>query len=116
MKIFRMALLGLLGVSCQTGTVSPADFAPELTELVSDQQWSQSNQGRDPLRKDGFFAFPENVRRVWVDVGAYNLRVSRGAVTRSPDLAVVAIEPVAEHWAKWPKDPRDDWRSRRDQP
>ena len=106
MTIFLISIVALLGASCQTTDVSSADFAPELTEMVTDQQWSQSNQGREPIRKDGFFAFPKNIRRVWVDVGAYKLKVSKGALKRDPDLAVIAIEPVAEHWKTWPDDPR----------
>ena len=106
MKSLLIVLLALMAVSCQMSGASPADFAPELIEMVSDEQWSQSNQGREPIRKDGFFDFPRNIRRVWVDVGAYKLRVSKGALAADPDLAVVAIEPVAEHWKTWPNDPR----------
>jgi len=106
MKRFLIFLLAVLGVACQRSNVPPAEFGPELTEMVTAEQWSESNRGRQPLREDGFFAFPRNVSRVWVDVGAYKLRVSKGALSLDPDLAVIAIEPVAEHWKTWPNDPR----------
>jgi len=66
---------------------------------------ARANRGREILNPDGFFRFPRKVRRVWIDVGAHHLETTR-AELRHPDVAIIAIEPLAEAWGTWPDSDR----------
>lgn len=77
-----------------------------FVELVSRELIQKSNYGREILRGDGFFAIPEGVTRIWVDVGAHHLETTRHALEENPDLGLVAVEPLAECWKAWPNDER----------
>jgi FkbM family methyltransferase len=77
-----------------------------LVELISAELLREANHGRDVLRADGTFAFPEGVTRVWVDVGAHHLDTTLRPVQKNPDLALVAVEPLPEAWRGWPDSER----------
>lgn len=102
--LFPCLLLACL--ACDSEPNQPERFDPNLDQLVTTELWKASNRGRTVFRDDGFFAIPESVRRVWIDVGAYKLTVTKKALSRSRDLAIIAIEPMSEHWNTWPKNPR----------
>lgn len=96
-------ILALLGCDSPPAT---QNFDPTIRQLVTEEQWKASNHNRTVFREDGFFSIPEGVKRVWIDVGAYKLRVTRRAMRDNPDLAIIAIEPMHEHWQGWPDNPR----------
>lgn len=101
-----LLLASLASLACEGSESAPREsFGPVLDELVSVELWKAANWGREALGEDGYFAFPEAVRRVSVDVGAYELKVTKGHLIKR-DIGVVAIEPMSERWDSWPKDPR----------
>ena len=77
-----------------------------LRSAVSDDLWKAANRGRVPFGADGSFAFPSTVERVVVDVGAYKLRRTRHFLREDPGVGIVAVEPLSEPWAEWPKSRR----------
>ena len=98
-----LALSALAACGCER----PASFASSaLVEMLTQESMRQANHGRDVLRADGYFAIPEGVTRVWIDVGAHLLETTLPEVEKNPDLALVAIEPLAETWKAWPDNPR----------
>lgn len=102
-------LLAVLLTSCAARPpdgCSAGSGPPELARLVPEALLRQANRGRTVLGEDGRFALPKGVRRVWVDVGAHYLETTLGELERYPDLGLIAIEPLAECWDKWPASPR----------
>jgi len=78
----------------------------ELQKIVPAALLREANHGRDVEGPDGRFVVPRGVRRVWIDVGAHLLETSRTELETHDDVAVVAIEPLAECWKTWPANPR----------
>jgi len=76
---------------------------PHFQELVPEDLVLEANGGRQVVGSDGRFIFPEAVTRVWVDVGAHHLETFHDALLSTPNLAVIAIEPLAECWQTWPR-------------
>lgn len=104
MRLATIALLLLPAGLASCGSERPAarPHSSALVELVSPELMRKANRGRDVLREDGFFAIPEGVTRVWVDVGAHHLETTLPALQRNPDLALIAVEPLSEAWSAWP--------------
>lgn len=76
-----------------------------IVDLVPRELLAKANRNRTILNPDGFFRFPPEVRRIWIDVGAHHLETTRTEL-RYPDVAVIAIEPLAEAWGTWPDSDR----------
>jgi len=93
-----------LGGRCPTPSPSSNRF--DIRGLVTEGLLRMANHGRDVLRPDGTLALPRGIKRVWIDVGAHHLETTRAEFERYPDLALVAIEPLAECWDRWPDDER----------
>jgi len=106
MRAHLFSFLLIASLACDGSSNQPVRFDPSLDQLVTSEQWKASNSGRNVFREDGFFAIPEGVERVWIDLGAYKLTVTGEALSRNDDLAIIAIEPMFEHWETWPKNPR----------
>ena len=109
--LMRSTIIGLCVALCAAGysltlAAPPHSEHFDIFSVVPPELLRQANGGRDVLREDGFFAFPESVRRVWVDVGAHYLETTGAALSEQPDLGLLAIEPLAECWGKWPKTDR----------
>jgi len=104
MKIFGVTLLLLLGnmASCTPEHETASTHDSALVELVTPDLIRQANHGRDVFREDGFFAFPEGVTRVWVDIGAHQLETTLPFMNKNQDLSIIAIEPRTEAWKRWP--------------
>ena len=83
----------------------PPPAASRIADHVSRELLRKANRGREILDADGSFRFPKTVRRVWIDVGAHHLETT-GPELRYPDVAIIAIEPLAEAWATWPDSDR----------
>lgn len=83
----------------------PLPVGSRILDHVSLELLAKANRGRDVLNPDGAFRFPKGVRRVWIDVGAHHLETTR-AELRYRDVAIIAIEPLAEAWATWPDSDR----------
>lgn len=107
----RNTIIGLCVALC-TAVCPPLLAAPEagdhfdIFRIVPPELLREANRGREVLREDGYFAFPESVRRVWVDVGAHNLETTAKALSSHADLGLLAVEPLAECWARWPENDR----------
>lgn len=104
-----LALAGLCGSGVEAADRCRASFEPAepaIREAVPESLLRQANRGREILRPDGRFALPRGIRRVWIDVGAHHLETSRHELLRYDDLALVAIEPLAECWKEWPDSER----------
>ncbi len=98
--------LGLGSVSgCAKTPEKSAGSVSPLAEHIPKELRARANRGREVLGPDGFLVFPKGVRRVWVDVGAHHMETTRGEL-RYPDVAVIAIEPLAEGWPYWPDSDR----------
>lgn len=90
------------------GCAGPGPALPQgsrIQDLVPRELLEKANRGRPVVDPDGFFRFAPGVRRVWIDVGAHHLETTR-AELRYPDVAIVAIEPLAEAWGTWPDSDR----------
>lgn len=98
------ALLLLVLTGCAAPDL-PAPKGIRMAELVPAELLSKANRGRDIFNPDGSFRFPAGVRRVWIDVGAHHLETTRSEL-RYHDVAIIAIEPLAEAWGKWPDSDR----------
>lgn len=96
------ALLSLVGCAAPDPAVPRGD---RIADLVPAELMAKANRNRNVLEPDGFLRFPEGVRRVWIDVGAHHLETTR-AELRYPDVAIIAIEPLAEAWGTWPDSDR----------
>ncbi len=101
----RPLILSCLLFACVACDSRP-QFESNLDQVVAADLWNASNRGRTVFRGDGFFAIPDTVRRVWIDIGAYKLTMSKHALSSNSDIAVIAIEPMSEHWKTWPDNPR----------
>lgn len=116
-----LVLTGSLALACGGGEPAPPPPAPTpatpaplprppleeaLLDHLPEELLRQANHGRLPLGEDDYFAFPAGVTRVWVDVGAHHLETTRRTWERQPDMALIAVEPLAECWPEWPDDPR----------
>lgn len=77
-----------------------------MRQHVAPELLRTANHGRDLVRPDGRFAFPGQVTRVWVDVGAHLLETTGDALKSEANLGLVAVEPQAQCWLKWPDSPR----------
>lgn len=100
-------LLLLLAVAALTPgceTEPKSRFSTAFNDFVPPELWEASNHGRIPFNEQGYFDFPDSVRSVVVDVGAYKLKVSRRFL--SEGAAIVGVEPMSEPWAVWPDDRR----------
>lgn len=110
-RTIPVALLALAGLACggSESEAPPLESPPRpplayaIHETLPRELLREANGGRDVLGEDGYFAIPPRVTRVWVDVGAHHLETTREMYKRSPDLALIAIEPLAECWPTWPK-------------
>lgn len=108
--ICALLLAGLAG--CQRASSKEgsavADHAPQgrRSAGLDRDALRAANHGREVLDAQGKFVFPPGVKRVWVDVGAYQLAKSAPALATVPDLGVIAVEPLKEQWQKWPDEPR----------
>lgn len=98
------ALLFLMLTACATPGAS-APPPPRIVDLVPQELLLRANRGRDIFNADGSFRFPDGVRRVWIDVGAHHLETTR-AELQYQDVAIIAVEPLAEAWGKWPDSDR----------
>ncbi len=96
------AVGGCRGAGCEVPSSPTASFE----DLVPTELFKEANRGREVLRADGMFAFPKEVKRVWVDVGAHHLETTRDLVEENADVAIVAIEPLSECWEYWPASER----------
>jgi len=63
----------------------------------------KANKGVHVFDRDGNFRFPDEVKRVWIDVGASRLETTRTDLFTQNDLAVIAVEPLPDCWNTWPK-------------
>ena len=86
-----LALLVLVGCA---GPEPALPKGSRIQDLVPRELMAKANRGRQVVNPEGFFRFPSGVRRVWIDVGAHHLETTR-AELRYPDVAIVAIEPLA---------------------
>ena len=93
-------------VSCGYTLSTESPHSEALVEAVSPELMKQANHGRSVLGREGYFAIPDHVTRVWVDVGAHQLDTTLFAVQENSDLALIAVEPRSEAWAEWPDDRR----------
>jgi FkbM family methyltransferase len=109
-RIASIAAIGLglawLASSCGGRCSAPSGPTASFRELVPDALLRKANRGREVFRADGMFAFPKGVERVWIDVGAHHMETTRDLLTEHADVAVVAIEPLAECWGRWPDSDR----------
>ncbi len=76
-----------------------------MFEVLTSELLDEANKGRGVLDPNGSFVIPRGIGRVWVDVGAHDLETTRHALLRLDDVLLIAIEPLAEHWRKWPEHP-----------
>ncbi len=110
-RISAWTLAAGLGAGSLSGCVPPSNqvrtegLSP-LLQYVSKDLRSRANRGREVLGPDGFLVFPKGVRRVWVDVGAHHMETTRTELLHYQDVAVIAIEPLAEGWPYWPDSDR----------
>lgn len=81
----------------------PAYTGPELIHGMDAELLWKANKGVHVFDPSGQFKFPSEVTRVWIDVGASMLETTREALFTQKDLAVIAIEPLEDCWAYWPK-------------
>ena len=108
----RLAAIGILGAllgtvsGCDSEPSAPPPFATALVDMVPAELMAEANSGRELLGSNGFFAIPEGVTRVWVDVGAHHLETTLAAMQKNPNLVLVAIEPLSEARAEWPESHR----------
>jgi FkbM family methyltransferase len=100
-RAFLIVLALVTAVSCRR---SEPRF--DIRTRVSADLLRSANHGRDVFRRDGRFALPEQVTRVWVDVGAHLLETTGEAFESEQNLGLVAVEPQAQCWQKWPDNPR----------
>jgi FkbM family methyltransferase len=103
--VARRLLAGLALAALAACLQAPARRG-ELAGLVPAALMAQANRGRQVFREDGSFVVPRGVRRVWIDVGAHHIETTHGELERYPDLLLIAIEPLAECWGKWPETDR----------
>ncbi len=106
----RVVPVALLLAACATDR-RPADRAElkprfDIHQVVSPELLRQANHGRNVVGTDGRFVMPQGVRRAWIDVGAHLMEWTRAELERSDDIALVAIEPLAECWKVWPDNTR----------
>ena len=96
------ALAAVLLVACGP---PPADLRPprfDIHQVASRELLREANHGRSIEGPDGSFVIPKGVRRVWIDVGAHLLETTRPSLMHKKDLALIAVEPLAECWKQWP--------------
>ena len=101
-RSLQLACLAVL-LSCSLERSAATRFSADVSEVVSDALWLECNKGRRVVRDDGFFAFPNRVKRVWIDVGAHHLETTGHLLLTQPDLGLIAIEPISEAWQTWPR-------------
>jgi FkbM family methyltransferase len=77
-----------------------------MDEIVADALLAEANHGRRVLGEDGAFVLPEEVDRVWVDVGAHDPETTRHALGRLGGVLVIGVEPLWERWREWPDHPQ----------
>lgn len=97
--------LGVLAGCHREPERAALDHPTALAGNISSDLLARANHGRNVLGPDGFIVFPKATRRVWIDVGAHHLETTR-AELQYPDVAIIAIEPLAEAWPFWPDSPR----------
>lgn len=102
LRAVTLAFLGLAGCAAPEPAIAPGS---RISDLVPRALLEKANRNRQILNPDGFFRFPPSVRRVWIDVGAHHLETTRSELAY-PDVAVIAIEPLAEAWGTWPASDR----------
>jgi FkbM family methyltransferase len=100
-------LAGAVQLACSPASRSSCEVSArpswDIRQTVSDELMTQANHGRTVLQADGFFSFPAGVTRVWVDVGAHFMETTQPLLAKEKGVALVAVEPLAECWSKWPK-------------
>jgi FkbM family methyltransferase len=102
------AALLLAACGAQPASTRAARTRPsfEVQKIVPRELLREANHGREIEGPDSRYVVPGGVRRVWIDVGAHLLESSRTELETHDDVAVVAIEPLAECWKTWPANPR----------
>jgi FkbM family methyltransferase len=78
----------------------------DIRKTVPDALLKQANHDRSVCRADGSFSLPPRIKRVWLDVGANHMETTLPMRANQEDVAIVAVEPLAECWRKWPQ---GDW-------
>ena len=101
-----LVLLAAAGARCRPAVEGPLRPSHDVHALVSRELLREANRGREILGADGRFSLPKRAKRVWVDVGAHLLETTQPELEKSRDLALIAIEPLAERWRAWPSDER----------
>eukprot|EP00929_Paragymnodinium_shiwhaense_P032582 TRINITY_DN18030_c0_g1_i2.p1 TRINITY_DN18030_c0_g1~~TRINITY_DN18030_c0_g1_i2.p1 ORF type:complete len:400 (-),score=45.98 TRINITY_DN18030_c0_g1_i2:68-1267(-) len=62
------------------------------------KHWEVGGKPWLPLQEDGTFQLPKSVRRVFLDIGAFQSEFSKGHVTDQDDLFVIGFEPGANFY------------------
>lgn len=78
----------------------------DIHQIASQELLREANHGRTIEGVDGRFVIPHGVRRAWIDVGAHLLETTRASLKHKKDLALIAVEPLAECWKQWPDNER----------
>jgi FkbM family methyltransferase len=102
----RALALALLLAACSTQPRSNPRPTFDVDKIVPRELLRQANHGREVVGTDGRFVIPRGVRRAWIDVGAYLMETTHDELETHDDVALVAIEPLAECWKVWPDNPR----------
>jgi FkbM family methyltransferase len=106
LRLFLPAGLWLAGCAGPPPVAPPARPTFDIQTIASPELLREANHGRTIEGADGRFVVPPSVRRVWIDVGAHLMEHTRKEMERGDDMALVAIEPLAECWKVWPDNPR----------
>ncbi len=69
-----IVLVGFLPVACSRSACNvPAKPTWDMRQTIPGELLKEANRGRAVLQPDGFFSFPPEIRRVWLDVGAHHM-------------------------------------------
>ena len=80
---------------------APASERFDAMKSVPSELLKEANRGRNIFDSEGYFAFPPQVKRVWVDVGAHLLETTIVELLTTQDVGLIAIEPMPQAWRAW---------------